>query len=59
MEVRSLHDEADYDWALAEIAPYFETPPARGSAGADRFDLLADLIEAYERRRWPIKQAMQ
>ena len=59
MDIRAPHDEADYDWALAEIARYFEAPPARGSAGADRFDVLADLIEAYERRRWPIKQAMQ
>ena len=57
MDVRALHDEADYDWALAEIARYFEAPPARSSAAADRFDVLADLIEAYERRHWPIKQA--
>jgi HTH-type transcriptional regulator / antitoxin HigA len=57
MDIRALHSEADYDWALAEIAPYFEAPPTRGSAAADRFDVLADLIEAYERRHWPIKPA--
>ena len=54
MEVRALHSEEDYDWALAQIGPYFENPPKLGSPEADRFDVLADLIEAYERRVWPI-----
>lgn len=57
MDVRALHDEADYDWALAEVARYFETPPRKGTPDADRFDVLADLIEAYEQRRWPIEPA--
>ena len=57
MDVRALRDEADYDWALSQISPYFETPPTKGSAQADRFDVLADLIEAYERRQWPIAPA--
>ncbi|WP_304166087.1 type II toxin-antitoxin system HigA family antitoxin [Phenylobacterium aquaticum] len=57
MDVRALHDERDYDWALAEVARYFETQPSPGSAEADRFDVLSDLIEAYERRCWPIEPA--
>ena len=57
MDIRALHDEADYDWALSEVAQYFETPPEKGSAGADRFDVLSDLIDAYERRRWPVAPA--
>ncbi len=57
MDVRALHDEADYDWALAEVARYFATPPEKDTADADRFDVLADLIEAYEQRRWPIEPA--
>ena len=57
MDVRALHDEADYDWALAEIARCFAAPPARGGAEADRFDALADRIEAYELRHWPIERA--
>lgn len=44
----------DYDWALAEIEPYFINPPERGTAEADRFDLLAALIAAYEARSWRI-----
>ncbi|WP_223866127.1 hypothetical protein [Salipiger aestuarii] len=35
----------DLTWALAEIAQYFMTPPEPGTAEADRFDVLANLIE--------------
>lgn len=55
--VRPLRTEADYDWALAEITPYFETPPREGTPEADRFDLLATVIEAYEAKHWPIEPA--
>jgi len=55
--VRPLRSEADYDWALTEITPYFERPPAEGTAEADRFDLLATVIEAYEAKHWPIEPA--
>jgi HTH-type transcriptional regulator/antitoxin HigA len=54
MDIRALNSEADYDWALVEIAPYFEQLPQVGTPEADRFDVLATLIEAYEHRRWPI-----
>ncbi len=54
MDVRNLKTEADYDWALAEIAPYFEHEPAPGTQDADRFDVLATLIEAYEAKHWRI-----
>ncbi len=55
--IRLLRTEADYDWALAEIANYFENPPAARTAGADRFDLLATVIEADEAKYWPIEPA--
>lgn len=48
--IRPIRTEADYDWALAEIAPYFDDVPALGTPEADRFDVLADLIAAYEAR---------
>jgi len=54
MNIRPIRNEADYDWALKEIAPYFDAPPKRGSPEADRFDVLAALIEAYEAKHWPI-----
>ena len=53
--IRPLHSEADYDVALNEIERYFENEPRPGTPEADRFDLLALIIEDYERRRWPIE----
>jgi HTH-type transcriptional regulator/antitoxin HigA len=55
MDVRPIRTEADYDWALAEIEPYFVNPPSVGTAEAERFDVLAALIEAYEAHHWPIE----
>src|SRR4029077_2840809 len=31
-----------------------DKPPKRGTPAADRFDLLALVIEDYERKHWPI-----
>ena len=53
--IRPLHSEADYDAALEEIERYFENEPKPGTPEADRFDLLALIIEDYERRHWPIE----
>jgi HTH-type transcriptional regulator/antitoxin HigA len=52
--IRPLRSEADYDSALSEIERYFDKEPIPRSAEADRFDLLALVIEDYERTRWPI-----
>jgi len=52
--IRPLHSEADYDVALNEIERYFENQPKPGTPEADRFDLLALIVEDYERKRWPI-----
>ena len=57
MDVRPLHSEADYEWALREIAPYFENQPQPGSPEGDRFEVLATLIEAYERRYHSVPDA--
>jgi HTH-type transcriptional regulator / antitoxin HigA len=53
--IRPLHSEADYDAALEEIERYFEMEPKPGTPEADRFELLALIIEDYERKRWPIE----
>lgn len=55
MDVRPIRSETDYEWALAEIAAYFEQQPAPGSPDADRFDVLAALIDRYEATTWPIE----
>src|SRR5262249_19302148 len=52
--IRPLRSERDYDAALAEIERYFNKPPKRDTPDADRFDLLALVIEDYERKFWPI-----
>lgn len=52
--IRPVRSEADYDAALAEIERYFDKEPKPGTAAADRFDLLALVIEDYEDKRWPI-----
>lgn len=56
-DIRAIRNEADYNWALAEVEPYFENEPAAGSAEADRFDILSTLIEAYEAKHWSIEPA--
>lgn len=52
--IRPIRSEKDYDAALAEIERYFNKPPNQGTPDADRFDLLALVIEDYERKFWPI-----
>lgn len=52
--IRPLRSEADYDAALADIEQYFDKEPRPDTPEADRFDLLALVIEDYEKRRWPI-----
>ena len=48
MDVRPLHTEADYEWALDEVERYFDNPPAPGTPEADRFDVLSVLIQNHE-----------
>ena len=54
MDIRKIHTEDDYDWALAEIEQYFEHEPEPGTPEAERFEVLASLIAAYEAEHWPI-----
>ena len=54
MDVKPIRSDADLNWALAEVEQYFDTPPAPGTPEADRFDVLTDLIEAFEDKHYPI-----
>jgi HTH-type transcriptional regulator/antitoxin HigA len=54
MDIRPIKTEDDYEWALAEIEVYFDDEPAVGTADGNRFDVLATLIEAYERAHYSI-----
>jgi HTH-type transcriptional regulator/antitoxin HigA len=53
--IRPIRTDADLEWAIAEITPYFDHAPEKGTDDADRFDVLADLIEAYENRDFPVE----
>jgi HTH-type transcriptional regulator/antitoxin HigA len=53
--IRPLRSDAEHKAALAEIERTFEREPKPGTPAADRFDLLALVIEDYERKRWPIE----
>lgn len=55
MDIRPIRTEKDYDWALTGIAPYFDNLPEKGTPDADRFDVLADLIAAYEAKHHAIE----
>jgi len=43
--IRPIHSEADYDTAPNEIDRHFEKEPRPGTPEADRFDLLALIIQ--------------
>lgn len=54
MHIRPIHNEADYQTALREVAPYFENEPKPGSPDGDRFEVMLTLIAAYEASHFPI-----
>ncbi|HMA71895.1 MAG TPA: transcriptional regulator [Xanthobacteraceae bacterium] len=53
--IRPHLSEADYDAALKEIERYFENEPKPDTPEADRFELLASVIEDCERKHWPLE----
>jgi HTH-type transcriptional regulator/antitoxin HigA len=54
MDIRPIHNEDDYAWAMAEVSRYFENEPEFGSEDGNRFEVLLTLIGAYEVDRYPI-----
>jgi len=57
MDIRAIHNEADYAWALKEAEKYFDDVPASNTPEAERFDVLSALIEKYESDRFAIPNA--
>lgn len=55
MDIRPIKTEEDYRWALGEIESYFDHVPDEGAPEADRFEVLTELISAYEARHYPIE----
>ena len=56
MDVKPLHNERDYDWAIREVFRYFESEPEPGTADGDRFEVLSTLIKAYEDKYFATKR---
>ncbi len=50
--IRPIHNEADYEAALAEIDSLMDAIP--GTPEGDRLDVLVTLVVAYEARHWAI-----
>jgi len=57
MDVKPLRNDQDYDWAIGEVARYFETQPARGTDDGDRFEVLSTLIKDYEDKHFEMPPA--
>ncbi len=53
MEIKPIHDENSYQAALAEVEALWDAPD--GSPESDRLEVLALLIEAYEKTNFPIE----
>jgi len=54
MDIKPIHNEADYKAALKAVSPYFENEPKLGSAEGDFFEVMLALIGAYEAKAFPI-----
>ena len=54
MDIKSIGTEEEYNRALAEVEPYFDNVPAKGSPEAERFDTLSNLISAFEEENYPV-----
>lgn len=52
ISVRPIHNEADYEATLEEVAGLMSAEP--DTPEADRLDVLATLVEAYEAKHYPI-----
>jgi HTH-type transcriptional regulator/antitoxin HigA len=49
-----IHTDAEHHDALAALDRLMEIDPKSGTPEADELELLALVVEAYEKERWPI-----
>jgi len=54
MEIKPIHTESDYQDALNVIDKLLDAQP--GTPPGDRLDVLVTLIEAYEKKQYPIPE---
>lgn len=53
MEIRPIRTHTDYQQALQEIELLFDAAPS--TPEHDRLDILSTLVEAYEKKHFPIE----
>ncbi len=53
MDIRPIRTEADHAAAVRRMEALWEAAP--GTPEDDELDVLATLVDAYERQRWPIE----
>jgi HTH-type transcriptional regulator/antitoxin HigA len=52
MEIRAIHNNDDYEWALKEIDTLMDSE--LNTPEGDRLDILSALVDAYEKKYFPI-----
>jgi HTH-type transcriptional regulator/antitoxin HigA len=57
LQIRPIRTDADYRAALAAVSPLFDNEPEPESEEGAAFDAMITLIEAYERKHYPIGPA--
>jgi HTH-type transcriptional regulator / antitoxin HigA len=53
MDIKPIREEADYERALRRVEELWSA--SEGSTESDELDILATLIEAYEREHYPVE----
>jgi HTH-type transcriptional regulator/antitoxin HigA len=56
MDIRPLHTAEDHAWALRELEKLWDRAQP-GTPDGNRFEILATLVESYERQHLPIEPA--
>ena len=56
MNMRPIHNEADYEKALERVDELMELNPELGTSLSDELEILALLIEKYEEKEWAISE---
>jgi HTH-type transcriptional regulator/antitoxin HigA len=54
MDIHPIRNDNDHREALKAVAPYFDNEPDPGTEEGDRFEILLTLIEAYEKKHFPL-----
>lgn len=54
-KIKPIHNEADYEAALAAVSPLFDNEPEPGSEAGNFLEVMILLIEKYEQEHYPIE----